>query len=120
MEFGGILRGLRTTAGLGIKRLAPDLGVSYTYLSKLENKDIRPSEKLVRRVARYFDYDADRLLMSTGRIPDEILEILRENPEEAVEYLRQRFQPATIVKGAKAWLRFNTCALIRREKPSYR
>jgi len=101
MEFGEILRGLRTSAGLGIKRLAPDLGVSYTYLSKLENKDIRPSEKLVRRVARYFDYDADRLLMSTGRIPEEILEILREHPEEAVDYLRQRFSRPQSSKAQK-------------------
>lgn len=91
MEFGEILRGLRTRAGLGIKRLAPELDVSYSYLSKLENKEIRPSEKFVRRVARYFQYDADRLLISSGRIPEEILAILREHPEEAVDYLRARF-----------------------------
>jgi HTH-type transcriptional regulator, competence development regulator len=91
MEFGEILRGLRTGAGLGIKRLAPELGVSYTYLSKLENKDVRPSEDLIRRVARYFSYDEDRLLMSAGRIPEEVLDILREHPEEAVEFLRARF-----------------------------
>ena len=67
MEFGEILRDLRTRAGLGIRRLGPELGVSYTYLSKLENKEIRPSEELVRRVARYFAYDEDQLLMSAGR-----------------------------------------------------
>lgn len=92
MEFGDILRSLRTGAGLGIKRLAPDLGVNYTYLSKLENKEVRPSEELVKRVARYFRYNEDELMVAAGRIPDDILEILRQNPEDAIEFLRQRFR----------------------------
>jgi transcriptional regulator with XRE-family HTH domain len=91
MEFGEILRDLRTRAGLGIRRLGPELGVSYTYLSKLENLEVRPSEDLVRRVARYFAYDEDQLLMSAGRIPQEILDILRDHPEDAIDFLRRRF-----------------------------
>src|ERR1700674_5024380 len=39
MEFGQLLRQLRTKTGIGIKRLAPELHVSYTYLSKLENNE---------------------------------------------------------------------------------
>ena len=77
--------------GLGIKRLAPELGVTYSYLSKLENKDLSPSEEFVNRVAKYFHYDADRLLLAAGKVPPEVLKILRENPDEAVEYLRARF-----------------------------
>ena len=92
MEFGEILRSLRTGVGLGIKKLAPELGVNYTYLSKLENREARPSEDFVRRVARYFNYDEDQLLMAAGRIPEEVLAILRENPEDAIEFLRQRFR----------------------------
>jgi transcriptional regulator with XRE-family HTH domain len=92
MEFGDILRSLRMGAGLGIKRLAPHLGVNYTYLSKLENKEVRPSQDLVKRIARYFEYDEDQLLMAAGRIPEDILEILRQNPEDAIDFLRQRFR----------------------------
>jgi transcriptional regulator with XRE-family HTH domain len=91
MEFGEILRKLRTEAGIGIKRLAPQLRVSYSYLSKLENKETQPSEELVDRVARYFHHDYDRLLLSAGKVPPEILKILRENPDDAVGYLRERF-----------------------------
>ncbi len=91
MEFGQILRTLRTRAGIGIKRLAPDLDVSYTYLSKLENREITPSAELVNRVAQYFDYDPDTLLLSAGKIPEEILEILREHPDDALKFLRERF-----------------------------
>ena len=91
MEFGDLLRGLRNDAGVGIKRLAPELGVSYTYLSKLENNEIRPSVKLVDRVAKHFKYDRDRLLLAAGKVPSEILDILRENPDAALDYLRERF-----------------------------
>lgn len=91
MTFGDVLRRLRTEAGVGIKRLAPELGVNYTYLSKLENNQIQPSADLVERVAAYFDYDRDSLLLSAGKIPVEILTILRENPEDALKFLRKHF-----------------------------
>jgi HTH-type transcriptional regulator, competence development regulator len=91
MEFGDILRELRAEAGLGIKRLAPDLGVSYTYLSKLEGNHVRPSEDMVRKVAHYFNYDEDRLLLSADKVPPDVLQILQEHPDEAIEYLKERF-----------------------------
>jgi len=92
--FGEILRQLRVDRGQGIKKLAPELGVNYSYLSKLENGNIGPSAELVVRVADYFNYDRNRLLLSAGKVPEEILAILRENPDEALAYLRQRFGAA--------------------------
>jgi transcriptional regulator with XRE-family HTH domain len=89
--FGELLRQLRRSAGLGIKRLAPELGVNYTYLSKLESNQIGPSEQLVGRVAEYFGYDRNQLLLSAGKVPTEILEILRENPDAAIDLLRKHF-----------------------------
>jgi len=93
MEFGQILRQLRTKAGIGIKRLAPDLKVNYTYLSKLENNEIRPSAELVGRVAEYFNYNRDNLLISAGKIPEEVLAILRKHPDDALKFLREHFGP---------------------------
>lgn len=91
MTFGELLRELRVSTGLGIKRLAPELGVTYSYLSKLENNEVGPSEELIGRVAKYFRYDRSRLLLSAGKVPEEILEILRDNPDEAIAFLRERF-----------------------------
>jgi len=91
MKFGTVLRQLRTGTGIGIKGLAPKLGVSYSYLSKLENDEVGPSEELVARIARYFRYDRDRLLLSAGKVPPDILEILRENPDQAIQFLKERF-----------------------------
>ena len=91
MGFGEILRELRTNAGVGIKRLAPDLGVSYSYLSKLENNEVGPSEGLVSRIADHFNYSRDRLLLAAGKVPPEVLQILQENPDQAVKFLREHF-----------------------------
>lgn len=91
MEFGDILRELRTNTGQGIKRLAPELGVNYTYLSKLESNQIRPSEQLVSRVAEYFHYDRDRLLLAAQKVPPDVLQILQDHPEEAIQLLQERF-----------------------------
>lgn len=90
-KFGAVLRELRTKTGIGIKSLAPQLGVTYTYLSKLENGEVGPSEGFVDRVARYFKHDRDNLLLSAGKVPPEVLKILQENPDKAVKFLRDRF-----------------------------
>ena len=90
-KFGAVLRKLRTKTGIGIKGLAPQLGVTYTYLSKLENGEVGPSEGFVDRVAQYFKYDRDNLLLSAGKVPPEVLKILQENPDKAVKFLRDRF-----------------------------
>jgi transcriptional regulator with XRE-family HTH domain len=91
MRFGEILRQLRKQSGISIKKLAPELGVDYSYLSKLENDSITPSVNMAQRIAAYFNYDSDRLLLAAGKVPEEILQILRENPEDALTFLRERF-----------------------------
>ena len=93
MDFGTILRELRGQQGIGIKKLAPELGVSYTYLSKLESNQVNPSADLVSRVAAYFHYDYDQMLLAAGKVPPEILSILQDHPDEALGYLRERFGP---------------------------
>jgi transcriptional regulator with XRE-family HTH domain len=91
MKFGKILRQLRLESGMGIKSLAPQLQVDYTYLSKLENETINPSEELIARVADHFGFDRDALLLSAGKIPKDILDILREHPDDAIAALRKQF-----------------------------
>jgi transcriptional regulator with XRE-family HTH domain len=91
MKFGRILRELRTESGKGIKRLAPELGVTYSYLSKLENNEIGPSEELIERIADHFEYDRAKLMLSAGKVPAEIVRILQNNPDEAIKLLTERF-----------------------------
>ena len=91
MKFGKILRELWLESGKGIKALAPELNVNYTYLSKLENGAIGPSHELIDRIADYFGFDRELLLLSAGKVPEDVLEILREHPVDAVASLRKQF-----------------------------
>ena len=45
----------------------------------------------IEKLAEIFDYDKEELLIRAGKIPDDIREILRENPKDAVNYLREKF-----------------------------
>ena len=90
-DFGNIVRELREKKGLGIKRLAPDIGVSYTYLSKIENHKTKPSEEFIEKIADYFGYEKEELLIIAGRLPKDVIEIIEENPEGVVNLIRKKF-----------------------------
>ena len=91
MSFGKILRTLRTQKGISIKKLAPEIDLDYTYISKLENSKVNPSSKVVKKISRYFRYNSDELLITAGKIPKDVEEILKNHPKEAIEYLRSNF-----------------------------
>lgn len=91
MQFGDLIKQLRQDKDIGIKSLAPELDITYTYLSKLENNKVTPSAKVIENIASYFKYDLDELLLSANKIPNDIRHILQHNPKEAVEFLRKKF-----------------------------
>jgi transcriptional regulator with XRE-family HTH domain len=90
-RFGRLLRDLRHGTGVSIKRLAPELGVTYSYVSKLEHGATMPSEDLVYKTAKYFSMDPNLLLLAAGKVPPDVLRILQEHPEDALIFLRKRF-----------------------------
>ena len=91
-SFGLLLKELRKEKGLSIKKLGSQLDINYSYISKLENNHTIPSEDFIKKVAAIFDYDKEELMLRAGKIPDDIIEILRSNPKEAVKFLRQKFE----------------------------
>ncbi len=91
MTIGKLLRKLRKEKGVGIKEMAKTLDLNYTYISKIENSKAMPSSEVLNKISNYFDYNQDELLLSAGRIPKDIEEILKNNPAEAIKYLRRRF-----------------------------
>lgn len=89
MKFGVRLRELRKKAGLSLRQLADQIGVNFSYLSKIESGALpAPSEKVILKLAEVLKTDKDELLTLAGKIPDDILEILRDR--EALEFLRSR------------------------------
>ena len=91
MNFGQILKSLRIKKGLSIKKLAPELGLNYTYISKIESSKVIPSEDVLNKISKYFHYSSDEIMLAAGKIPKDVQKILQENPIEAIKYLRKEF-----------------------------
>ena len=67
MQFGQRVRQLRKTQGLTQRELASSLGVSVSYISKVENERLHfgdyPSAKFIHKLAEELDADEDELLL---------------------------------------------------------
>lgn len=85
MQFGERVRSLRLERKLTQRDLAERLGVSVSYISKVENERLHfgdyPSEKFVHKLAAELDADEDELLLLSDRVPEAIRLRVRENPE---------------------------------------
>jgi transcriptional regulator with XRE-family HTH domain len=85
MKFGQRIRELRKDKGLGQRALGKLVGVSFTYISKVENHQLDfgeyPSEELVRKLAKALDADEDELLVLAEKVPDRIRKRVLERPD---------------------------------------
>ncbi|MFC1906218.1 helix-turn-helix domain-containing protein, partial [Chloroflexota bacterium] len=87
MEFGKRLRELRKQAGLTQRELADKVNISFTYLSKIESGAMPPpSRDILFRLADALDIDREELLISAGRIPSDIAQMLKNT--EIIKKLR--------------------------------
>src|SRR5262245_45111275 len=94
-SFSAYLRSLRTQKMIGIKALARDLGISYTYVSHIERGKATPSDELIKKLALYFHVDDEELLLAAGKLPSDVEKILYEHPKEVVILLRESFAKYT-------------------------
>ena len=69
-KFGALLRREREAKEIGLREMAKMIGVSPTYLSKVERDDFPPpAEDKVRRIAEILKRDPDELLALAGACP---------------------------------------------------
>lgn len=85
MQFGERVRELRESRQMKQRDLAERLGVSVSYISKVENEKLHfgdyPSEKFIHKLASELETDEDELLLLTDRVPLSIRKRIKENPE---------------------------------------
>jgi transcriptional regulator with XRE-family HTH domain len=85
MRFGKRVRELRTAQGLSQRALGERVGVSFTYISKVENGKLDfgdyPSEDLIQRLADALDGDEEELLLLAEKIPEAIRRRFFERPD---------------------------------------
>ncbi len=88
IEFGQRLRELRKQKNLSQRELAAQVGIDFTYLSKIEvGRMDPPSEAIILRIAQVLDADENELINLAGKVPKHLKAVLEKNPE-AVELLR--------------------------------
>ena len=79
--FGAELRRLRMQKQIGLRVFAQKLGVSATYISKIERDEFKPpAEDKVRAMALLLNQDPDEFLALAKRLPNEAKEILKARP----------------------------------------
>ena len=88
-NFGALVRRLREERELGLRQFAKMIGVSATYLSKVEREELPPpAEDKVLKVAQLLDHDPDELLALAGKVASDLKAIIREHPREMASFLR--------------------------------
>lgn len=85
MRFGPRIRELRKAKNLSLRALAEAVGVSFTYISKIENEKLDfgdyPGEDLIAKLATALDVDTDELLILAKKIPEGIKKRVIERPD---------------------------------------
>ena len=88
-RFGGFVRRKREEKEIGLREMAKMIGVSPTYLSKVERDEFAPpAEDKVKAIAQIIGCDVDELLARAGRVATDLSDIIRRHPVELAALLR--------------------------------
>jgi transcriptional regulator with XRE-family HTH domain len=89
MKFGSFVRHEREARDIGSREMAKMIGVSPTYLSKIERDEFPPpAEDKVKAIAKIIGCDADDLLARAGRVASDLSDIIKQRPREIAALLR--------------------------------
>jgi len=88
-KFGAFIRQRREAKEIGLREMAKMIGVSPTYLSKVERDEFTPpTEDKVKAIAQIIGCDVDELLARAGRVASDLSDIIKRRPVELAALLR--------------------------------
>jgi transcriptional regulator with XRE-family HTH domain len=88
-RFGAFIRRQRKGKEIGLREMSKMIGVSPTYLSKVERDEFPPpAEDKVKAIAKILECDADDLLAMAGRVSSDISDMIKRHPVELTALLR--------------------------------
>ena len=88
-RFGEFVRRKREAREIGLREMAKMIGVSPTYVSKVERDEFPPpAEDKVRLIAEVIGCDVDELLARAGKVASDLSDIIKRNPVEVAALLR--------------------------------
>lgn len=83
------MRALREQQGISLRKFAAKVGISATYLSKIEREDFRPpAEDKVIAIADALNQHRDEFLALAGRISSDVFNSIRRRPREMTMLVR--------------------------------
>jgi len=89
VPFGAYIRQQRMAKEIGLREMAKRLGVSPTYLSKVERDEYPPLiEDRAKKIAQILELDPDEVLAMADRLSSDVLNIIKKNPTELTALLR--------------------------------
>lgn len=101
-QFGEYLKKVRQSNKMSQRELAQQVGVDFTYISKIENGAMpAPSEETIKKIASALNEDANRMILLAKKIPTGFQEVIHQH-EELPAFLRKA---PTLTK--KQWIRIN-------------
>lgn len=88
-EFGEFLRAIRKKNKISQRELAKQVGVDFTYISKIENGAMpAPSEDTIKKIASVLGEDADKMILMAEKIPSDFQNVIYKY-EEVPVFLRK-------------------------------
>lgn len=92
VNFGKFIRDTRLSLKnpLGLREFARMVGISATYISKMEVGDyMPPSEDKIKKMAKILQINEDELLAKAGKISSDLQEKIIANPISYAAFLRK-------------------------------
>jgi len=80
-KLGDRLKKKRSLKKLGLRETANLVGISATYLSRIENnvETSPPSEEKIRKLSEILDDDFDELMRLADRVPTEVADLIKSD-----------------------------------------
>ncbi len=87
--FGQILKQLRRSKSVSQRDLAFQVGVDFSYISKIENDRLPPpSANTIEKICDVLEIPHEILLSNSGKVSDEIKSMITSSPE-VVQFLKE-------------------------------
>jgi transcriptional regulator with XRE-family HTH domain len=87
--FGQLLKEIRRSVGVSQRDLAAQVGVDFSYISKLENDRLSPpAADTTVRICEILEVVPDQLLALAGKLPTGASQMISSNPS-AQQFMRE-------------------------------
>ena len=102
-DFSLTLKNLRKERRITQRELAEKVNVDFTYISKIENDQLKnsPSAETIKKIAKVLDTDADTLILLAKKVPDTIRETIVDDDLAAA--LLRKIPSLTEERRKKMW-----------------